>query len=220
MGSDSVSKSLVISSSVPGEGKSTVSLNLAKAASEMGHRVLLIDADMRLPQVHQRLNLLNTVGLSNLLSNDGLDLEELVQKPSEAELETLSVLTAGENPPDPVRLLSSQRMEQLREQLDRDDRYDLIIYDTPPVLFADAKILGVSTRGIILVATMDKTNRYELKEAIEELKMSRVPILGLVANKVKLKSKGSYYNKYNRYRYHDNGHNNNGNQYLSRKQSD
>ena len=221
LGSDSVSKSLVISSSVPGEGKSTVSLNLAKAASEMGHRVLLIDADMRLPQVHQRLNLLNTVGLSNLLSDSALDLEELVQKPSEAELETLSVLTAGENPPDPVRLLSSQRMERLREQLDRDDRYDLIIYDTPPVLlFADAKILGASTRGTILVATMDKTNRYELKEAIEELKMSRVPILGLVANKVKLKSKGSYYNNYNRYRYHDNGHNNNGNQYLSRKQSD
>jgi len=220
LGSDSVSKSLLISSSVPGEGKSTVSVNLAKAASEMGHRVLLIDADMRLPQVHQRLNLLNTVGLSNLLSNDGLDLEELVQTPTEAGLETLSVLTAGEIPPSPMRLLSSQRMERLREQLDRDDRYDLIIYDTPPVLFADAKILGVSTRGIILVATMDKTNRYELKEAIEELKMSRVPILGLVANKVKLKSKGSYYNKYNRYRYHDNGHNNNGNQYLSRKQSD
>ncbi len=219
LGSDSVSKSLVISSSVPGEGKSTISVNLAKAASEMGHRVLLIDADMRLPQVHKRLNLLNTKGLSNLLSDSSLDLEELVQKPSETELETLSVLTAGENPPDPVRLLSSQRMERLREQLDRDDRYDLIIYDTPPVLlFADAKILGASTRGTILAATMDKTNRYELKDAIEELKMSRVPILGLVANKVKLKSKGSYYNNYNRYRYHDNGHNSNGNgnQYLKK----
>ncbi len=207
LGSDSGSQSLVITSSVPSEGKSTVSVNLAKAAAAIGKRVLLVDADMRLPKVHEQLELTNNAGLSGFLSDQSLKLGKLIQKPDEYKLETLSVLTAGSKPPDPLRLLSSQGMERLRDSLDKDDNYDLIIYDTPPVLlFAEAKILGLSTRGVIMVASMHKTNRYALRETINELKMSRVSILGLVANKVSNASKGSYYNHRDYHKYY-NGHN-------------
>ncbi len=205
LGSESGSKSLVINSSVPREGKSTVAVNLAKAAAAMGKRVLLVDADMRLPQVHELLELTNNAGLSGFLSDHSLKLEELIQKPDEYELDTLSVLTAGESPPEPLRLLSSQGMERLRDSLNKDDNYDLIIYDTPPVLlFAEAKILGLSTRGVIMVASMHKTDRYGLREAINELTMSRVSILGLVANRV---SDTSLYYNYKDYRKYYNSQN-------------
>ena len=207
LGSDNDSKSLVITSSVPSEGKSTISVNLAKAAALMGKRVLLVDADMRLPQVHEQLKLTNNAGLSGFLSDPSLKLGKFIQKPDEYKLETLSVLTAGSKPPDPLRLLSSEGMERLRDSLDKDNNYDLIIYDTPPVLlFAEAKILGLSTRGVIMVASMRKTNRYALRETMNELKMSRVSILGFVANKVSNASKSSYYNNRDYDKYY-NGHN-------------
>jgi capsular exopolysaccharide synthesis family protein len=201
LGSDRGSKSLVISSSAPAEGKSTVSVNLAKAAAAMGQRVLLVDADMRRPQVHARLELTNTQGLSNLLAN-GLPIEELVQKLPEPEWETLAVLSAGEIPPDPTRLLASKRMQDLMEYLDNSSNYDLIVYDTPPILgFADGRILGPYTNGAILVAKMQQTDRGALKQAIDELRMSKVPVLGLVANNVSRKSQQSYY-YYNHYHYY------------------
>ena len=214
LGSDSGSKSLVITSSIPGEGKSTVSVNLAKAAAAMGKRVLLVDADMRLPQIHKQLQLTHNAGLSGFLSDHSLNLEKLIQKPDESELDTLSVLTAGESPPDPQRLLSSQGMERLRDSLDKDNNYDLIIYDTPPVLlFSEAKILGLSTRGVIIVASMHLTDRYGLKEVINQFKISQVSILGLVANK--LRNTNHYYKSKNYRKYYNGDNNYNGREYQN-----
>ncbi|MGL5806651.1 MAG: polysaccharide biosynthesis tyrosine autokinase, partial [Xenococcaceae cyanobacterium] len=190
LGSDSPINSLVISSSVPSEGKSTISSHLAQAAAAMGQRVLLIDADLRRPQVHHWIGLKNDRGLSNILAT-GLDLDDAIQQVP--QWENLSVLTAGDIPPDPTRLLSSKRMQLLMEQLsDRD--YDLVIYDTPPILgFADGRILAKSTNGVILVAKVGTTDRALLKQNVDTLKMSNVGVLGLVVNGVNRNSGGSYY---------------------------
>jgi capsular exopolysaccharide synthesis family protein len=198
LGSDSPLKSLVISSVSPGDGKTTVSMNIAKAAASMGQRVLLVDADLRRPQVHVRLNLDNDHGLSNVIA-EGLDWNEAVQ--SLPRYENLSILTAGPIPPDPTRLLSSQRMQEMILQLQQDHAFDLIIYDLPPIAaFADAKILAAMATGLILVTKLGKTDRFALKNLLEDLKLSHISVLGLVANNVSRKDHnyryyGHYYGK-------------------------
>ncbi|GCA74348.1 tyrosine-protein kinase YwqD [Microcystis aeruginosa NIES-2520] len=198
LGSDSPLKSLVISSVSPGDGKTTMAINIAKAAARMGQKVLLVDADLRRPQIHLRLNLDNDHGLSNVLA-EGLDWNEAVQ--SLPRHENLSILTAGSIPPDPTRLLSSQRMQEMISQLQQDHAFDLIIYDLPPIAaFADAKILAAMATGLILVTKLGKTDRFALKNLLEDLKLSHISVLGLVANNVSRKDHnyryyGHYYGK-------------------------
>jgi capsular exopolysaccharide synthesis family protein len=198
LGSDSPLKSLVISSVSPGDGKTTISINIAKAAAGMGQRVLLVDADLRRPQIHSRLNLDNDHGLSNVLA-EGLDWNEAIQ--SLPRYENLSILTAGPIPPDPTRLLSSQRMQEMISQLQQDHAFDLIIYDLPPIAaFADAKILAAIATGLILVTKLGKTDRFALKNLLEDLRLSHISVLGLVANNVSRKDHnyryyGHYYGK-------------------------
>lgn len=175
-------RSLVISSSTPAEGKTVISLHLAQAAAAMGQRVLLVDADLRRPQVHKRLGLPNMRGLTNLISSEDLDFNEIVQNYSEEE--NLFVMTAGQIPPDPTRLLSSEKMQTL--MADFQSAFDLVIYDTPPLVgFADASILATPTDGVILVVGLGKADRYPLMQALDTLKISGTPVLGLVANGVK-----------------------------------
>jgi capsular exopolysaccharide synthesis family protein len=196
LGSDSPINSIVISSSIPSEGKSTISSHLAQAAAAMGQKVLLIDADLRRPQVHRWMGIQNSAGLSNILAT-GLDIDLAIQKVP--QWDSLSVITAGDIPPDPTRLLSSKRMQDLMEQLKNEGNYDFIIYDTPPILgFADGRILASRTNGVVLVVRMNKTDRSLLKQNIDNLKMSKVSVLGVVANQVNRGSSGSYY-YYNHY---------------------
>ncbi|CCI13530.1 Protein-tyrosine kinase [Microcystis aeruginosa PCC 9806] len=198
LGSDSPLKSLVISSVSPGDGKTTISMNIAKAAARMGQRVLLVDADLRRPQIHLRLNLDNDHGLSNVLA-ENLDWNEAIQ--SLPRYENLSILTAGSIAPDPTRLLSSQRMQEMISQLQQDHAFDLIIYDLPPLAaFADAKILAALATGLILVTKLGKTDRFVLKNMLEDLRLSQISVLGLVANNVSRKGHnygyyGDYYGK-------------------------
>jgi polysaccharide biosynthesis transport protein len=195
LGSDTSIRSFVISSSIPSEGKSTVSCHLAQAAAAMDQRVLLIDADLRRPQVHRWIGIENNEGLSNILAT-GLDVEEAIIKVS--QWENLSVITAGEIPPDPTRLLSSQKMYALMERLKSSRKYDLIIYDTPPILgFADGRILSSRTDGVVLVVRIGKTDRSLVKQNIDNIRISKVPVLGMVANQVnRTTSSYHYYNNY------------------------
>ena len=195
LGSDTSIRSFVISSSIPSEGKSTVSCHLAQAAAAMEQKVLLIDADLRRPQVHRWIGIENNEGLSNVLAT-GLDVEEAIVKVP--QWDNLSVITAGDIPPDPTRLLSSQRMYALMERLKTSRKYDLIIYDTPPILgFADGRILSSHTDGVILVVRIGKTDRSLLKQNIDNIQISNVPVLGLVANQVnRTTSSYHYYNHY------------------------
>ena len=182
LGSDHPIRSLVISSATPGDGKTTTSLNLAQAAAAMGQKVLLIDADLRRPRVHQFFGLVNAQGLSNVIAT-GLSPEEAIQRVP--QWDNLSILTAGSMPPDPIRLLTSKRMQDLMESWEHSSTYDLIIYDTPPLLsFADARIIAAGTMGLILVLKLGKTDRSAFKHVLDEVKMAQAPLLGIVANSV------------------------------------
>jgi polysaccharide biosynthesis transport protein len=195
LGSDTTSFSFVISSSIPSEGKSTISCHLAQAAAAMGQKVLLVDADLRRPQVHRWVGIENQEGLSNVLAT-GLDIEEAIVKVP--EWENLSVITAGDIPPDPTRLLSSQKMSGLMKDIRNSGKYDLIIYDTPPILgFADGRILSAYTDGVVLVVRIGKTDRSLVKQNIDNIRMSNVPILGIVANHANRTTNSyHYYNHY------------------------
>ncbi|MGF1495341.1 MAG: polysaccharide biosynthesis tyrosine autokinase [Elainellaceae cyanobacterium] len=174
-------RSLVISSAIPEEGKSVTALYLAKAAALMGQRVLLVDADLRSPKHHSRLRLQNGHGLSTVVAQ-GLRIEDAVQRSSLDE--NLWVLTAGPLPSDPVKLLSSKRMQVVMQQVQ--DQYDLVIYDTPSVIgFADSSLLATHTDGLIMVVGLGKTERTALAGALDELKLAPGVVLGMVANGVR-----------------------------------
>jgi succinoglycan biosynthesis transport protein ExoP len=171
-------RSIVISSSMPSEGKSTTSVYLAQAAAALGKRVLLVDADLRRPQVHDRLQFSNALGLSNLISSN-LTFDEVVQR--SAIEPNLSILTSGQLPPDPTRLLSSEKMQNLMQLFQ--EKFDLVIYDTPPLIgMVDAKLLASETDGIIMVVGLDKTKVSSLNQALEMLSNSPIVVFGMVAN--------------------------------------
>jgi capsular exopolysaccharide synthesis family protein len=193
LSSDRPIRSITISSSMPGDGKSTVSTYLAQTAVAMGKRVLLIDADLRRPQVHNRLNLSNQQGLSDLLTS------EITSETVLASLQRvpgLTVLTAGTIPPDATRLLSSLKMRQLMQIFE--SSYDLVIYDMPPLLgLADPTLLAPHTDGLVLVTRIEQTDREALKQAVETLNQAKIPTLGLVVNGVPRGSTSAYtYYKY------------------------
>lgn len=179
MSPDKPLQSVTISSSLPAEGKTTIAVNLAQAASAMGNRVLLIDADLRNPTVDHQIDIPNILGLSNLISNDSLNADEIIQKlPNNTNL---FVLTAGQIPPDTARLLSSQRMQELIKEFQT--RFDLVIVDTPPLgIIADAKFIVPHTDGLIMVVRIDQTDRSVVREVFEGLKLSRTSVIGMVTN--------------------------------------
>ncbi|OKH40337.1 capsular biosynthesis protein [Calothrix sp. HK-06] len=194
LGSDTPIRSLVISSATPEDGKSTVALYLALAAAAMGHRVLLVDANLRCPTLHKRVGVMNIQGLTDVIASD-LDWSNVIERsPFE---DNLYVLSAGPIPPDPVRLLASQKMQDLMSDLQ--NSFDFVIYDTPPILgFADANLLAANTNGMILVAGLGKLKRTIFQQALEELQVSGTPVLGFIANKSKEAAPAShtYYQQY------------------------
>lgn len=190
-------RSFVISSAAPAEGKSTIALNLGHAAAAMGKRVLLVDADLRRPQLHRALGLANQEGLSTLLLGDR-DPTELIQiAPRE---DKFFVLTAGPSPRDPSRLLASSRMQAIMEHLH--SRFDIVIYDTPPLLgFSDAQLLAPATSGLALVVGLGKTKRSAVKRVVDHLQTAQISLLGVIANGVQRLVTGYSYDSYY-YRYY------------------
>jgi len=173
--------SLTITSTIKGEGKSTVAVYLAKTASAVGKRVLLVDANMRFPQLHTYLGLSNRKGLSNTLSSD-LSLNEAIQPFPEDD--NLFVLTGGTIPPDPITLLSSKKMHYLMEQFLA--LFDLVIYDTPPLIgLADGHLLASKTEGTVLIVKIEKTDRGMVSKSLDQLNVAAFKVLGVVANGVK-----------------------------------
>ncbi|NDJ24078.1 polysaccharide biosynthesis tyrosine autokinase [Nostoc sp. B(2019)] len=194
LGSDVPIRSLVISSVGQGDGKSTVAVQLAQAAAAMGQRVLLVDANLRAPSLHNLVGLMNIQGLTDVISQD-LDWNNVIERSPQEE--NLYVMSAGPIPPDSVRLLASQKMQDLMDNLH--NSFDLVIYDTPPLLgFADAYLLAANTNGMVLVAGLGKLKRTELHQALDEVQISGTPILGIIANKSKDAMPASY-NYYQQY---------------------
>jgi capsular exopolysaccharide synthesis family protein len=185
LNADAILKSLVITSTLPGEGKSTFVLGLAFSAARLHQRVLLIDADLRRPTLHQQLHLSNEQGLATILADQTA--EVVPQQLSLFGVE-IEVLTAGPTPPDPVKLLSSQRMKQLMATFEQ--RYDLVLLDTSPVLgIVDAMQAASFCQGVVLVARLDRVTQSELTEATNLL--GPLNAIGVVAN-----GASSYTNRY------------------------
>lgn len=181
-------QSLVISSAIPGDGKSMVATQLARTAASIGVRVLLVDGDLRNPQIHQCVGLSNQKGLSDAIATD-ISLNDVIQVcPTE---ENLFVLTAGRHNSEPIKLLSSDKMQYLMEQFQA--FFDLVIYDSPPLVgLSDASILEANTDGLILVVSIAKTDRSMVKRALDGLKVSGASVLGVVANGLKGKAPKAY----------------------------
>jgi polysaccharide biosynthesis transport protein len=176
---DAPVRSLVISSSVSGEGKTTISTQLAKAAAAMGQRVLLVDADLRKPSLQDLKIQDSRSGLTDVIT-DRLNLMDVVRPmPDEANL---YLLLSGLLPLDPTSLLGSQKMQMLMESCQ--SNFDLIIYDTAPLSFADSLLLVPQTDGLLMVARLGELRRDTLQSSIRMLETSQVPVLGLVVNMV------------------------------------
>ncbi|WP_158218468.1 polysaccharide biosynthesis tyrosine autokinase [Synechococcus sp. 1G10] len=181
LSTDKPVRSVAVTSSVPSEGKSLMLVLLAKTLSELGKRVLVVDMDLRLRQMHNRLGLNNLEGVSNLLTDNSRHWQELVQ--DVPNYPNWQVLTAGRRPPDPARLLSSERMATLTKELVEQGNYDLVLYDTPPVLgLADATLVAEHLDGILLVVSLNKVGRNLPAEAIRRIQVAGAPLLGVVTN--------------------------------------
>ena len=174
-------KSIVLTSSLPAEGKSLVNILFAKTLSDLGEKVLLIDADLRKPTLHTKLGINNLKGLSNLLTNNDLTPAKVIQKVPGNK--NWSVITAGIKPPDPTRLLSSKKLKDIILELENKGDFDLILFDTPPVsAMSDAILVSENTSGIILLVTLFSTNRKIPIESLNRIKSSKSPLLGFVSN--------------------------------------
>ena len=174
-------KSIVVTSSIPSEGKSLINILLAKTISEIGQKVLLVDADLRKPQIHKRLAMNNLVGLSNLIIDDEIDIFSTIQ--SVPNIDNLKVLTAGVSPPDPTRLLSSDRAKNVMKELSESGEFDLIIYDTPPILLiADAALTSQNTDGMILLVSINKVDRNLPNKSVMRINDSGAKLLGIITN--------------------------------------
>lgn len=185
---------IAVTSSLRGEGKSTTSVNLAYTIAEADKRVLLIDADMRLPSVARKLELALSPGLSNLLVRR-IPFDQYLQH--YGDVNPLDILTAGDVPPNPSELLGSERMSELIA--DARTKYDYIIVDMPPVTaVSDALALSRLLDGVVLVARNNYASKNAIKETIRQLKLVNVKVIGFVSTFANGSSKtyGKNYGKY------------------------
>ncbi len=175
---------VTITSSIPAEGKTLVNILLAKTYSELDKKVLLIDGDMRKPQLHYRLGMNNILGLSNILTDSSLDVSKVIKKVE--GYENWDVITSGFVPPDPTRLLSSDRMNQFITTLKNSKKYDIVIFDCPPVIgLADASLISEKTDGMILLVSLDKVPFGLPLESKRIMKNSGAEFLGIIINSTK-----------------------------------
>ncbi|ATX84858.1 tyrosine protein kinase [Bacillus velezensis] len=171
-------RSILVTSSVPGEGKSFSAANLAAVFAQQEKKVLLVDADLRKPTIHETYQLENVQGLTNVLVGNA-SLGETVQK---TLIDNLYVLTSGPTPPNPAELLSSKAMGELIQEMY--SRYSLVIFDSPPLLaVADGQILANQTDGSVLVVLSGKTKMDTVQKARDALQQSKAKLLGALLNK-------------------------------------
>ncbi|WNG82936.1 polysaccharide biosynthesis tyrosine autokinase [Mycobacterium sp. ITM-2016-00316] len=172
---DNPPRAIVITSSMPAEGKSTTAINIALALAEAEHNVVIVDGDLRRPSLHKYLDLVGTVGVSTVLSG-GASLSESLQK---TRFPGLTALTSGAIPPNPSELLGSQAAKNLLAELRAE--FDYVIVDSTPLLaVTDAAILAAAADGVLMMARFGKTKRDELSHAVGSLEGVGAPMLGTV----------------------------------------
>jgi capsular exopolysaccharide synthesis family protein len=195
LGTDDTMKVIAFTSSVPSEGKSTLTYNLANILAALGHRVLLIDADMRKPTIHKLARLSNKVGLSTALATLS-PWQDLIQAGD--DLGNLHVLTSGSLPPNPMLLLESNKMATLFQEWR--EEYDYVLVDTPPVIgITDAQCLTSKVDTFILVAAINRSTRSGISRALEILSTARANVSGLLINMIGSSDSEYHYGYYNHY---------------------
>lgn len=185
-----------VTSSIRGEGKSTTAINLSYVLAENGKKVLLVDADLRIPSIAKKMDMNTSPGLTDFL----MDYESQQLSVFKSKLlENWYILPSGNLPPNPSELLGSRRMEQIFSILS--EKFDYIIVDLPPVnIVSDALAISNIITGMIVVVREEYTSKKDLDACFRQLKLSNVKILGCVLNSTK-NEKGSYgrYKKYYKY---------------------
>jgi len=192
-GVDRPLRRLLVTSAGPGEGKTTISVNLAAIMAQGGKRVVLVDADLRRPKIHRFLGLSNKVGLSDLFR--GVVAVRMVSQQVQ-DVETVSVLTSGSLPPNPTELLASVRMEQILQEAEQDA--DILIIDSPPSLVADVQVLAGKVDGVILIIHPGHTPEDAASATLEMLKRAGGRTLGVVLNRIP-RNRAEYYGGYRHY---------------------
>jgi capsular exopolysaccharide synthesis family protein len=192
-------KSLLISSSQPGEGKSTTTANLAIAFAQLRKRTLLVDADLRKPVQHNVFGQSRGPGLSEYLIGDVDNLHSIIHQ---TKVENLSIITAGGLPPNPSELLGSDTMSKLVDMLEKD--YDMVLFDSPPIVaVTDASMISGELDAIALVVKAGQTERSAVDRALDTIKNVKAPLIGAILNGASIQSLGGkyayYYSYYNYY---------------------
>ncbi len=213
LGIDKTFKNFTFASSMPAEGKTNVSVIFSIILSQLGYKVLIVDADLRRPQVHKRLGLNNIKGLTTIVRDKNYDIEKVIQKPSK-KFENLFVITSGERVLDPTPLISSEIMKNRVEQIKKLD-FDYVIYDTAPIYgISDPDIILDYLDGFFLIISLYNINRNIPPDALKNLSRSGFKPIGVITNVVKsdhdeklnsnrkgegLLEKNYYYNTYANY---------------------
>jgi tyrosine-protein kinase len=180
-------RSIVISSSIPGEGKSTIAINLAVSLADTGARVILVDADLRRPSIADYLGIEGGVGLTTVLIGRA-EIEDVVQPLGKTSLD---LLPAGQIPPNPSELLGSMAMADLLERLSAS--YDMVLLDSPPLLpVTDAVVLSNLAGGAVLVVGVDRIHRPQLQQSLESLETAGTHFFGIVMNKIARREAAAY----------------------------
>lgn len=179
-------KIIAVTSSVPGEGKSTTACNYALSLAETGKSVLLIDCDLRKPTIHRNFKISNATGLTNIL------LGETTAESTICIVNSgLSILSTGTLPPNPAEVVSSQRMKDFLHEMEK--KYDYIIIDTPPLLaVTDGQIISSISDGVLLVVESKKTPKDSVLKSKELLTNVNANILGVILNKCELTHRKGY----------------------------
>lgn len=183
-------RTFLVTSAAPREGKSFMSSNLSTIVAMTGSRVLLIDADLRRPNIHRLFDVPNDAGLSDVLTGN-LSLEQVIRR---THVPDLDIIVAGPIPPNPAELLGSERMKNIKSMI---RGYDVVIIDTPPVtIVADPLVLTPLADGLILVVESNRTSKNLVTQAVSRLEEMSTRILGAVVNKLDVQRTGYGYNYY------------------------
>lgn len=178
-------KTIMVTSAIQGEGKSTISGNLAVEYAKKGLQVLLVDADLRRPTIHRTFGVDNQWGVSSWLSGQLADINDAIHP----VFDHLFVMPSGPNPPNPDELLASDKLTDFLTVATR--KLDLVIVDAPPVLpVTDARILASQVDGTVLVVRQNFVEKLAVQQAVDALKGARTHLLGAVLNGVNTKTYG------------------------------
>jgi polysaccharide biosynthesis transport protein len=193
---DNRSRSLMVTSTGCKEGKTLIASNLAVALAQAGQRIVLMDADMRLPRIHQIFEQTREPGLSNLL----LGTSKASQAVRPSAIPNLWIVPAGLNPPNAADLLGSPKFRGLLRTLG--EHFDWVVIDSPPVLaVTDAVVIAHAASAVLFVVSAERTNRASAQAALEQLDAARAVVLGAVLNRVDLERNAYYFGKYYRHEY-------------------